>query len=112
MIVVIHLVADAQIDADAEQALMALAARPGYLRGSTGPAADDPASWVLVTEWGTVGDYRRALGAFDVKVHATPLLARAVDQPSAFEQVISVEPGGPVRRAPSDRAAGSEEPRR
>lgn len=105
MIAVILLDADDSIAVDAEQALRALAARPGYLRGSAGPAVDDPDSWVLATEWQRIGDYRRALGSYDVKMHATPLLARARDVPSTFEQLVSVDPDGTVRRASSDRAA-------
>ena len=71
-------------------ALAAFAARPGYLRGRVGRAADDPTAWVLTTEWDGVGSYRRALSAYDVKLHAVPLLSRAIDEPSAFELV---EPG-------------------
>ena len=57
-----------------------------------------------MTEWESVGTYRRALGAFDVKVHATPLLAESLDEPSAFETLASAEPGGEVEVAASDRA--------
>ena len=35
----------------ARAALAAFAARPGYLRGRVGRAADDPTAWVLTTEW-------------------------------------------------------------
>jgi hypothetical protein len=104
MIAVILLDADPAIAADAETALQALAARPGYVRGSAGPAVDDPDSWVLATEWQRVGDYRRALGSYDVRVRATPLLARARDLPSTFEQLVSVDADGTVRHATSDRA--------
>ena len=89
----------------AHAALAALAERPGYLSGRLTRALDDPAHWTLVTEWEAVGAYRRALGAFDVKVHATPLLAESVDVPSAFETLASAEPGGEVIVTPSDRAA-------
>ena len=40
----------------AQAALAAFAARPGYLRGRVGRAADDPTAWVLTTEWEGVGD--------------------------------------------------------
>jgi hypothetical protein len=86
-------------------ALAALADRPGYLSGRLTRAIDDPAHWTLVTEWESVGAYRRALGGFDVKVHATPLLAESVDVPSAFETLASAEPGGEVTVTASDRAA-------
>jgi hypothetical protein len=89
----------------AHAALAALADRAGYLAGRLTRALDDPAHWTLVTEWESVGAYRRALGGFDVKVHATPLLALSVDGPSAFETLASAVPGGEVVVEASDRAA-------
>lgn len=89
----------------AHAALAALAERPGYLSGRLTRALEDPTCWILATEWESVGAYRRALGAFDVKVHATPLLARSVDEPSAFETLASAAPGGAVEVAQSDRAS-------
>ena len=86
--------------ARAGAALAAFAARPGYLRGRVGRAADDPTAWVLTTEWSGVGAYRRSLSAYDVKVHAVPLLALGRDEPSAFEVLLSEEGA-----SPSDRAA-------
>jgi heme oxygenase (mycobilin-producing) len=88
----------------AHAALAALAERPGYLSGRLTRALDDPARWTLVNEWESVGAYRRALGGFDVKVHATPLLSESVDEPSAFETLASAEPGGQVVVTASDRA--------
>jgi len=89
----------------AHVALAALADRPGYLSGRLTRALDDPACWTLVTEWESVGAYRRALGGFDVKVHATPLLSESLDEPSAFETLASAEPGAAVVVVTSDRAA-------
>ena len=89
----------------AHAALAALAERPGYRSGRLTRALDDPGCWTLVTEWESVGAYRRALGAFDVKVHATPLLSQSLDGPSAFETLASAEPGGKVEVVASDRAA-------
>src|SRR3954468_4751116 len=89
----------------AHAALAALADRPGYLSGRLTRALDDPTSWTLVTEWESVGAYRRALGGFDVKVHATPLLSESVDEPSAFEILAAAQPGGEVVVSASDRAA-------
>jgi quinol monooxygenase YgiN len=90
----------------AHAALAALAARPGYLRGELMRALDDPRHWCLVTEWESVGAYRRALGGFDVKVQATPLLAESIDEPSAYETLASAAPGGAIEVRASDRAAG------
>lgn len=85
-------------------AVEALAARPGYLRGQLGRAYDDPTRWSLVTEWESVGAYRRALSAFEVKVQATPLLAESLDEPSAFEVLASAGPAGRAVGTTSDRA--------
>lgn len=87
----------------AQAALAALAARPGYRGGELTRALDDPEQWCLVTRWSTVGAYRRALGDFDVRVRATPLLAQSVDEPSAYEVLASAEPGGTVQVSASDR---------
>jgi hypothetical protein len=89
------------------RALAALAARPGYLRGTLGRSTDDPAAWLLLTEWENVGSYRRALGAFDVKMHAAPLLAAAHDLPSAFEPLLDVGADGAVVAHDSDREPSS-----
>jgi len=76
----------------AHAALAALAARPGYLRGELTRSLDEPSSWCLLTEWESVGAYRRALGGFDVKVTATPLLAESLFEPCAYESLASALP--------------------
>jgi quinol monooxygenase YgiN len=83
--------------AEAAAALAALAARPGWVSGRVAHAIDDGSAWLLLTEWESVGAYRRALGGLDVKLHATPLLARAVAEPSAYEPL---DPDAPGDRAP------------
>jgi quinol monooxygenase YgiN len=100
--------------ARAHAALGVLAARPGYRAGELGRSLDEPAHWCLVTRWESVGAYRRALGDFDVKVHAAPLLARSRDEPSAYEVLAAAHPGGEVTVCGSDRAAGTvhDSPRR
>jgi quinol monooxygenase YgiN len=93
---------------EAEQALRLLAERPGFVRGSLGRATDDAGSWLLLTEWESVGAYRRGLGGYQVKLRATPLLSQALDQPSAFEQLLRIEPGGQETARASDRAADAD----
>ena len=85
----------------AAAALGALSERPGWLGGRLGRAVDDARGWLILTEWESVGAYRRALGGFDVKMHATPLLARAVAEPSAYETFDDLS-------ARSDRAADAD----
>ena len=88
--------------ADLERARAALAERPGHVRGQVGRNVDDPTLWTLVTTWEHVGAYRRALSAYDVKLHAVPLLSRALDEPGAYE---TVEPGGDLN-TPEARSLG------
>ncbi|GAA3387862.1 antibiotic biosynthesis monooxygenase family protein [Cryptosporangium minutisporangium] len=88
----------------ARAALGAFAVRPGFVRGRIGRSADVPTAWALTTEWDSVGSFRRALSDFDVKVHASTLLAESSDEPSAFELMGAwdgaVETAGRTDRAP------------
>lgn len=109
MLVVNRFVVDDEQDVTAftqrvHAALTALAARPGYQRGRLCRALDDPTRWTLITEWESVGAYRRALSNFDVKINATPLLAESEDEPSAFEVLAEGAPGGDIATTTSDRA--------
>lgn len=105
MISVTHFTAaDASFEQRGQDALDALAARPGFVRGTLGRCTDDVGDWVLVTEWADVGSYRRALGNYEVKLRATPLLSDAHDLPSSFEALVQAEAGAPVTRRRSDRA--------
>ncbi|MCW2713315.1 MAG: antibiotic biosynthesis monooxygenase family protein [Frankiales bacterium] len=92
----------------AQAALAAFAARPGYLRGRIGRAADDPSSWVITTEWAGVGAYRRSLSSYDVKVDAAPLLSLGVDEPSAYELLHRDDASAPPVVAVSRRAADAD----
>jgi quinol monooxygenase YgiN len=100
---------EAAFRADAAAALAALAQRPGWQRGRVARATDDATAWLLLTEWESVGAYRRALSGYDVKLHATPLLARAVAEPSAYEVLAE---GATGDRAPDADVTGpGESPR-
>lgn len=68
-------------------ALEVLAARTGFEDGRIARNLDEPDLWVLVTQWRDVGSYRRALSSYDVKVGVVPLLSRALDEPSAYEEL-------------------------
>lgn len=89
----------------AEPALSALAARPGFEDGQVGRSSDEPATWVMVTRWESVGAYRRALSSYEVKVHAVPLMYLAIDEPGAFE-VLLEHAGGSLCAHVSDLAPG------
>lgn len=84
--------------ADAAVALEALSGQAGFLHGSIAQATDEADLLLVRTEWSGVGAYRRALSAYDVKVHAIPLLSRALDEPSAFEVVLHRTPGRTTTR--------------
>jgi len=73
--------------AELERAHSTLAACAGYLDGRIGRNVDDTELWVLATTWEGPGAYRRALSTYDVKLHAVPVLGRAVDEPGAYEIV-------------------------
>lgn len=64
--------------------LAALAARPGFLGGELGRAADDPTLWALLTRWDGVGSYRRALSAAEVKISGAPVWVHALDEPGVY----------------------------
>jgi Antibiotic biosynthesis monooxygenase len=75
----------------AQEVLRALEASAGHRSGRLGRAVDDPELWAMVTDWGGAGYYRRALGAYDVRVALIPLSALAIDEAGAYE--IVEEPG-------------------
>lgn len=95
-----------QFRSDARAALQVLSKCRGFVRGSCGASLDEPRSWVMSTEWESVGAYRRALSSYDVKMHATPVMARATPEPSAFEMNLRAEPGN-VSEQETDRAQTS-----
>ena len=66
-------------------ALRALRACQGHLNGHLGRSTDEPGLWVLATEWEGAGFYRRALGAYEVRLSVIPLSALAIDEPGAYE---------------------------
>ena len=76
----------AHFEAQLSVALTALAAAPGYIDGEIGQNLDELGLWTIVTRWQNVGSYRRALSNLNVKMNAIPLLARAIDEPGAYER--------------------------
>ncbi|MDO5736943.1 MAG: antibiotic biosynthesis monooxygenase [Propionibacteriaceae bacterium] len=45
---------------------------------------DDQNLWAIVSRWENVGAYRRSFNGFDAKMILTPVLGRAIDEPSAY----------------------------
>lgn len=72
-----------------------------------GRATDDAGLWVVTTSWVDVGSFRRALGSYEVKIGAVPLLASAIDEPTAFEPLVVADERGMHLRG-SDRAADAD----
>ena len=74
----------APVAADAAALLAALAARPGFVDGEVGWAAEDRTLLALLTRWDGVGAYRRALSAAEVKIAGAPVWVHAVDEPGVW----------------------------
>lgn len=83
------------------EAMDALVARPGCLRANLGRAVDDPDLWLLETVWESVGAYRRALSNTEVKVRAVPVMCHAIDEPTAYEALVTWSPADGVAELPS-----------
>jgi hypothetical protein len=75
-----------EFEAQLSVALDAFSACAGFVSGEFGQNLDDTTLWSLVTHWENVGSYRRALSNLNVKMNAIPLLARAIDEPGAYER--------------------------
>ena len=71
--------------AELEAVMAVLAEAAGFKSGTVGQNLDEPTLWVLSTEWENVGSYRRALSSTRAKLEAIPILARAIDEPGAYE---------------------------
>ena len=60
------------------------AARPGCLGIDLVQNLDDPDLFALVGRGASVGENRRSFNGYEAKMILTPLLSRAVDEPSAY----------------------------
>jgi hypothetical protein len=89
---------------DALRALGVLVESHGCTGGHLGRSIDDPTLWTLTTTWDSVGSYRRALSRYDVKLVAVPLMYRAIDEPTAFEELATWTPTEGLAEYASDRA--------
>lgn len=87
----------------AREALAPLASQSLCLGADICASIDDPALTLIVTRWASVGDYRRAMSSYDVKLHTVPLLSQSIDEPTTFEVLHHHGPDG-VRDWVSARA--------
>ena len=71
---------------EARDAVRVLAGQPGFVSADVGRNLDEPTLWTVTTRWTNVGSYRRALQGYDAKVAVVPLLSRAIDEPSAYDE--------------------------
>ena len=84
-------------------ALAPLATHELCIGADVGASLDDAQLAIIITRWASVGDYRRAMSSFDVKLHTVPLLSQSIDEPTTFEVLHHCDPDGAVD-APSARA--------
>lgn len=79
---------DDQVGAELATLIGALATQPGFQRARAGRCLDEPDVWILLTEWESVGTYRRALSSHAVKSSGYPVFTRIIDEPGAFEEIL------------------------
>jgi heme oxygenase (mycobilin-producing) len=75
----------AEFVANAARLRDAFLARPGHTRTTLAQSLEEPTHWVLVSEWDRVGDWRRALSSYDVRIEVMPLMALAENEPGVYE---------------------------
>jgi hypothetical protein len=77
-----------EVDDELARGLRAVAelwrSRPGCLGVDLVANLDEPDLWALVSRWRDVGSYRRAFSGSETKLLLTPVLLRAVNEPSAY----------------------------
>ena len=69
----------------AREAFAPLVTQATCLGGDICASIDDPNLAVVITRWPSVGDYRRAMSSFDVKMYTVPMLSASIDEPTTFE---------------------------
>lgn len=88
-------VAEADTDAfvaQAETAIEVLRRRGGLRSLDFGRNLDEPWLWTITSRWDDVGSYRRALSGIESRSVVVPLLSRAIDEPTAYEDPALVGP--------------------
>ncbi|MCC2592706.1 antibiotic biosynthesis monooxygenase [Tessaracoccus sp. OS52] len=86
---------DAAFEAQAGEVIRFWLGRPGCLGAELVRNLDDPGLWAILSRWESVGDYRRSFSGYDAKVVLTPVLSRAIDEPSAYLDPTELGPNVP-----------------
>jgi quinol monooxygenase YgiN len=68
-------------------AVAVLAQQDGFISADLGRNLDESTLWTLTTRWRNVGSYRRALQGNEAKLVVLALLSRAIDEPTAYDDV-------------------------
>lgn len=76
----------------AEAAIAVLRRRDGLRSLDFARNLDEPRLWTITSRWDDVGSYRRALSGIESRSVVVPLLSRAVDEPTAYEDPDLVGP--------------------
>lgn len=76
----------------AEAAIVVLRRRDGLRSLDFARNLDEPDLWTITSRWEDVGSYRRALSGIESRSVVVPLLSRAVDEPTAYEDPDLVGP--------------------
>lgn len=93
---------------EAERVLDLLSAKPGFQSAKVCLALDDDQVGLVVLNFDSVGNYRRALSANDIKLEATNFLSTAIDESSAFEVLVAFD-SGEKKHFSSEKSLDSEE---
>lgn len=80
---------DEQVSAELSVLIDVLVTQPGFRSARAGRCLDEPDVWILLSEWESVGTYRRALSSHAVKTSGYPVFVRIIDEPGAYELLIS-----------------------
>lgn len=80
--------------AQAEAAVAVLRTKEGLVSLDFGHNLDERDLWTITTRWRDIGSYRRALSGIESKMVVVPLLSRAIDEPSAYDDPDQLDPIG------------------
>lgn len=78
----------------ARTALEPLASQSLCLGADICASIDEPELTMIITRWASVGDYRRAMSSFDVKMFTVPMLSQSIDEPTTYEVLHHHGPDG------------------